>query len=248
MPEPPELLPNERLDDLNNGLFIIQDPSAFCFGSDAVLLSSFCRVKRGGRVADLGAGNGIIALLVAAHTDASRIVGIEIQERAADMARRSAVFNGLSDRVEILNLDLRDAPDTLGRNSFDTVVCNPPYGKAGRSFFRGADARSIARHEILCTLSDCVAAAAALANNGGRVAFVCPGLRIAELFSLFEQHRLSVKRAQTVHPAYGAAPSVLLVEGVKGGKPGLVWLPPLFLKDGAGNMTEECKKAYHMED
>ncbi|MGI6151177.1 MAG: tRNA1(Val) (adenine(37)-N6)-methyltransferase [Christensenellales bacterium] len=247
MPASQVLLEHERLDDLQNGLKIIQDPSSFCFGSDAVVLSSFCRVKRGAKVCDLGTGNGIIALLLAAHTEAQKIVGIEIQEQAADMARRSVALNGLSDRVEILNMDLKDAADILGRNSFDTVVCNPPYGKAGRSFFHQADARSIARHEILCTLSDCVKTAAALANNGGNVAFVCPGLRVAELFSLFEQHRLSIKRARTVHPAYGAAPSVLLVEGVKGGKSGLAWLPPLFLTDGAGNMTKECKEAYHME-
>lgn len=248
MPEVPELFEHERLDDLQNGQKIIQDPSCFCFGSDAVVLSSFCRVKKGARVCDLGTGNGIIALLLAAHTEAESIVGIEIQERAADMARRSVALNGLTRRVNILNMDLKDAVSVFGRNSFDTVVCNPPYGKTGRSFFHQPDARSIARHEILCTLADCVEAAAALANNGGNVCFVCPGLRAAELFSLFEANRLAVKRIRTVHPTYGAAPSVLLVEGVKGGKPGTEWLPPLFLTDNAGNMTDECKKAYHMED
>lgn len=77
--------------------------------------------------------------------------------------------------------------------------------------------------------------------------FVCPALRVAELFALFSTHRLAVKRVRTVHPRYGAPPSVLLVEGVKGGKPGAAWLSPLFLTDGAGNMTRECREAYHMD-
>ena len=248
MREPPQLKQNERLDDLSNGLFIIQDTKGFCFGSDAVVLSSFCRVKRGGRIADLCSGNGIIALLLSAHTDAKKIVGIEIQEGAVELARRSAAYNGLTDRVEFLHLDLKDAPASLGGSSFDTVVCNPPYGKAGRSFFEEVSSRAIARHEILCTLADCVACAAALANNGGRVCFVCPGLRVGELFSLYERHRLTPKRAQTVHPSYGAPPSILLVEGIKGGKPGLEWLPPLYLRDSEGNMTQECKRAYNIVD
>jgi len=247
MPQIPELLPRERLDDLQNGFKIIQDPDAFCFGSDAVVLASFCRVKKGAKVCDLGTGNGIIALLLAAHTEARRIVGIEIQERAADMARRSVLLNGLEDRVEILRMDLKHAPAALGRDAFDLTVCNPPYGKAGRSFFEEPDARSIARHEILCTLSDCVSSAAQLTRSGGSVCFVCPALRVAELFALFSTHRLAVKRVRTVHPRYGAPPSVLLVEGVKGGKPGAAWLSPLFLTDGAGNMTRECREAYHMD-
>lgn len=247
MPQTPELLPNERMDDLQNGYKIIQNPSLFCFGSDAVVLSSFCRVKKGAKVCDLGTGNGIIALLLAAHTEAERIVGVEIQEQVANMARRSAALNHLSGRIEILNLDLKDAPQVIGKNSFDLVVCNPPYGKAGRSFFASPDPRSIARHEILCTLSDCVSSASALVKNGGSVCFVCPALRIAELFSLFEQHRLAVKRARTVHPRYGAPPSVLLIEGVKGGKAGMTWLSPLFLADQEGNMTPECREAYHMD-
>lgn len=228
-----QLKPGERLDDLQNGLFIIQDPSAFCFGSDAVALAAFARIPRGGTVADLGAGNGIIALLLAAHTGASKIVGIEIQEDAADMAKRSVLHNGLSDRVAILAMDLKDAPARLGRRSFDAIVCNPPYGKAGKSFFGEPDARAIARHEILCTLSDCVVSASALLKDGGKTCFACPPLRAAELFALYEKSRLSPKRAQFVHPAFGAPPTVLLIEGVKNGRPGMDWLAPLYLLDGA---------------
>lgn len=240
------LEPGERLDDLQfAGLKILQKPAQFCFGTDAVLLSDFARVRSGGTAIDLCCGNGIIPLLLWGRGRAKRIFGVEIQESVAALARRNMALNGLSAQIEILTLDLKEAPRHLGAHAADTVTCNPPYGKAGYSVLGENSEKAIARHEICCTLSDCVASAAALLKEGGRAAFVHRPERVSELLSLFEAHRLTPKRLRAVQPKPGAAPMLFLAEGVKGARPGVDWLAPLLLRDEAGNETEEVLRIYH---
>ena len=101
---------NERVDDLyRNGYRIIQDPERFCFGIDAVLLSSFAKAKKGDRVLDIGTGTGIIPILMEAKTDASHFTALEIQEESAQMAGRSVALNHLEEKIEIVVGDIKDA-------------------------------------------------------------------------------------------------------------------------------------------
>ena len=81
-----KLYPRERLDDLQNGYKIIQNPDFFCYGIDAVLLSWFARVKEGELALDMGTGCGVIPLLLKAKTQGKHFTGLEIQEPVAEMA------------------------------------------------------------------------------------------------------------------------------------------------------------------
>ena len=63
------LKPGERLDDLQNGYWMIQNPSLFCYGIDAVLLASYAKVKRGERAMDFCTGSGIVPILLKAKTN-----------------------------------------------------------------------------------------------------------------------------------------------------------------------------------
>ena len=97
----------EILDDLQcGGYMLLQDSESFKFGTDAVLLSDFAKNARGERLLDLCTGNGIVPILLAAKTKIKKIYGIEIQEKSAELAKRSTELNGLSDRVEIICGDL----------------------------------------------------------------------------------------------------------------------------------------------
>ena len=118
---------NERVDDLQNGYYIIQDPRKFCFGMDAVLLSGFARVKKGEKVLDMGTGTGIIPVLLASKTVGEHFTGLEIQEECAEMAARSVKYNNLEDRVSIRQGDIKEAVSIFGAASFHVVTCNPPY-------------------------------------------------------------------------------------------------------------------------
>ncbi|MCL2707889.1 MAG: methyltransferase, partial [Defluviitaleaceae bacterium] len=158
----------ERLDDLQlNGLYIIQNPSHFCFGGDSVGLADFASVKAGETVADLCTGSGVIPILLSAKTRARSFVGIEIITEVAEMARRSVLMNGLGDRIEIINDDIKNAPDMFKNGAFDVVTANPPYHRGGlRS---PGIAKASAKHEISCQLPQLISVSAALLKNGGRL-------------------------------------------------------------------------------
>ena len=151
---------NERVDDLQNGYYIIQDPQKFCFGMDAVLLSGFARVKKGEKVLDMGTGTGIIPVLLASKTPGEHFTGLEIQEECAKMAGRSVKYNNLEDRVSIRQGDIKEAVSIFGAASFHVVTCNPPYMIGQHGLTNPHMPKAIARHEILCTLEDVVSQAA----------------------------------------------------------------------------------------
>ena len=155
--------PHERVDDLHrDGHLIIQDPKRFCFGVDAVILSGFAKVKKGENVLDLGTGTGIIPILLAAKTEGKHFTGLEIQTESAEMANRSVLLNELEERVSIKEGDIKEAMQLFGASSFDVVTSNPPYMNEGGGLVNPFAAKAIARHEILCSLEDVVAAAAKL--------------------------------------------------------------------------------------
>lgn len=238
----------ERIDDLQlKGLRIIQDKSKFCFGTDAILLSSFARVSSGDMVADLGTGTGIIPILLCGKTNARYIRGIEIQHDMVDMARRSVALNGLKDRVDILEGDIKIAHAYLEAGSFDVVVSNPPYKKVGSGMVNPNDKKAIARHEILCTLKDVISAASRLLRFGGRFSMVHRPDRLIDIVCGMREYNIEPKRIQMVHKNQSRPPSLVLIEGILGGKPSLDCLPPLFIYDEDGNYTPQLCKIYGID-
>jgi tRNA1Val (adenine37-N6)-methyltransferase len=240
-----ELKPGERLDDLQrNGFKIIQDPEKFCFGMDAVLLSGFATAPEGGRVLDLGTGTGIIPILMAAKTRARELVGLEIQAESADMANRSVLFNDLQTRVKIVQGDIKEAGNLFDAASFDVVTSNPPYMIGGHGL-RNPDApKAIARHEIMCDLEDVVMAAAKCLKSGGKFYMVHRPFRLAEIMVIMHDYKLEPKRMQLVYPFVDKEPSMVLIEGVRGGKSRITVEKPLIIYEEPGKYTPEIYDIY----
>ena len=226
------------------GFRILQKPGAFRFGTDAVLPSDFVTLKRNARVADLGAGTGIIAILLAAHHPGSVIDAVEIQPDMADMAARSVRMNGLETRVRVHPMDMRDAPAKLGNGRYDAVVCNPPYFKAGAALLSQSENKRISRHDVSITLDEICRTANRLLKSGGRFSAVFPAQRVFELMTAMERFRLSPKRIRCVQHTAAHAPGLMLVDGVKDGGAQLHWLLPLVLRNEDDTPTDEWKRIY----
>ncbi len=236
---------NERIDDLQrNNYKIIQNPNRFCFGMDAVLLSGFARAREGDKVLDLGTGTGIIPLLMEAKTKASHLTGLEIQAESADMAARSVQLNGLSDKIEIVTGDIKEAVRLFGAASFDVVTCNPPYMTEHHGLQNEQTPMAIARHEILCTLEDIIIQVAKLLKPGGNFFMVHRPFRLAEIMVLMHQYRLEPKRMQLVYPYVDKEPNMVLIEGKRGSKPRMTVEKPLIVYKEPGVYTDEIYDIY----
>lgn len=241
-----ELKDGERLDDLQcNGLRIIQNEKLFCFGMDAVLLTGFTRVKEGERVLDLGTGTGIIPLLLSAKTKGEHFTGLEISNSSVDMARRSVRLNGLEQRIEIIQGDIKEAGELFAPASFDVVTSNPPYMIGQHGLINSDLEKAAARHEILCTLEDVVRAAARLVRSGGRFCLVHRPFRLAEIIRVLSGYRLEPKRMRLVYPYADREPNMVLIESVRGGNPRMTVEKPLIVYEKAGVYTSEIKELYN---
>ena len=239
------LLPGERFDDLQrNGYKIIQNPQKFCFGMDAVLLSGFARVKKAERVIDLGTGTGIIPILVEAKTPGEHFTGLEIQPESADMAARSVRYNGLEERVSIVTGDIKDAANLFGASSFDVVTSNPPYMTKEHGLVNDADAKTIARHEVLCSLEDLISQTAKLLKPNGRCYFVHRPFRLVEILSMMSAYQVEPKRIQFVYPYVDKEPNMVLIEGVRGGKSRVTVEKPLIVYKSPGVYMPEIYDIY----
>lgn len=239
------LLPGERIDELQrNGYRIIQNPERFCFGMDAVLLSGFARAKKQERCLDLGCGNGIIPILMEAKTEGKHFTGLEIQPESADMAKRSVALNGLQDRIDIVEGDIKDASKIFGASSFHVVTTNPPYMTAQHGLTNLYEAKTIARHEVLCNLEDIIRESARLLMPGGRFYMVHRPFRLAEIISLMVQYRMEPKRMRLVYPYVDREPNMVLIEGLRGGKSRMTVEKPLIVYNEPGKYTDEIYDVY----
>jgi len=242
------LKPNERLDDLQrNGLRIIQNPAAFRFGMDAVLLADFMRLRPREQVVDMGTGTGILPLLLSQKEASCTFEAFEIQPDMAEMAGRSVALNGLADRIRVHAADMRKAWQIIGREKMHAVVCNPPYGKRGGTLTSETASVSLARHEEDCTIEDVCASCAAVLRNGGRLCIVFPAQRMLELCDALRKYRLEPKKIRMVCAHADKPPYLVMVEAMKNAKPQLLWMPPLVVYHADGSETDEIKRIYHHE-
>ena len=236
----------EQIDTLKNGYKIIQDSERFQFGIDAVLLADFaCKgLKAGESVIDLGTGTGIIPLLMAKGCEAAAFTGLEVQKDSADMAARSVALNALEGRIRIINGDLKESEKLFPRHSFNVVTCNPPYMIDAHGKGNELDALTIARHEVLCTLEDVVAAADSLLATHGRFFMIHRPFRLPEIFSSLEKHKMEMKRMRLVYPFAGKESNLVLIEARKNAKRRLTIEPPLVVRNDDGEYTAEIKEIY----
>lgn len=219
------LFDNERLDYVNDSLSLIQRTDAVTFGTDALLLAAYAD-RRGGRGLELGAGTGIISLLLLSRGKIDSAVAIEAQADFAELTRRNAELNGLADRLLSVNSDLRFYKSA---DTYDIVYTNPPYMKADSGKSCAADSKSIGRHELLGDIHDFCEAGKRLVRFGGSFLAVYRPERLAELLSAMRECSIEPKRLTLVHADSASSPSIVLVEGRRGGKPGMLVTRPLFI-------------------
>ena len=226
---------------------VLYQAEHFRLGTDCVLLAGFANTSGAARGIDLGCASGASGaalLLLLLRTNTLHMTGLEIVPEAAELARKNLTANGLAERGEIVIGDIREHRSLFSAGSFDLVIANPPYFPAGSGAFPPDPDRAAARGEFLCTLDDICTAAGFLLHTGGRVCLVHRPERLSELFCSLSFRGLEPKRLRLVCKRPELAPTLVLVEARRGGKPGLVIEPPLVLQDPDGRESEMLAAFY----
>ncbi len=221
------------------------------FGTDAVLLADFASPKRIDIAVDLCTGGGIIPLLwLCGDAPAAKVIGVEIQRECCELARMSIEANGDGDRFEVAECDLREVEQFLPREKYSLVTCNPPYFAEGSGFVSKSQSRSIARSEIMCDSYDVCRAAKYLLKYGGRLCLCQRPERLTDVICAMRENGIEPKRIRLVQQRAGTEPWLVLMEGRRGGRPGLKFLPVLTVensrdgRDGSGGYSDEMRRIY----
>lgn len=217
---------------------ILQNTDDYAFSQDSVFLANTAKIDKNDKVLDLGCGSGILATLALIKKHAALAVGIELQPDVADMARQSAKINRLDDKLTIVDGDVKDVKNLVKAESFDIVLCNPPYFQCEQS-----TKKNLSRAESTATLADFVYAASYALRFGGDAWFVSKIDRLSPLICELSKRNLEPKEMTIVYPKLSTGADIVIIKGRKGGKVGLL-TRTLIVTDEKGNYTEAYKEMY----
>jgi len=234
---------NDLLDYSN--IKIYQNTDMFSFSLDSVLLANFVTLnKKSKKILDIGSGNAAIPLFLSTKTTAN-IIGIEIQKEVYKLGKKSIEYNNLENQINFINEDVNDYYVKQESDTFDTITCNPPFFKVNEnSRLNKSDYKTYARHELSLNLDNIFKIARKLLKNNGNIAIVHRPERLVEILEVMKNNNIEPKKIQFVHPYKTKEANILLIEGVKNGKPGIKILPPLYSHLKEGGYTEEIKQIF----
>lgn len=242
----------EKIENIGFGdLKLIQSEDGFKFGIDAVIAADFTNAlsPNSKMIIDLGTGNGIIPMILAYKNPKCSIIGVDVRDKAIDMAKRSAILNTVDDRVSFISADicaLRESHHFLG-NSADTVVFNPPYVARGSGLINEKNELYVARQETTAGIEEFIATAAWLLKDRGHLFMVHRPSRLVDIFYFCRKHKLEPKDIRLVSPGEGKKPNIVLLHCVFDGGHELNFMDELIVYDLEGNYSPEIFSIYEKQ-
>jgi tRNA1Val (adenine37-N6)-methyltransferase len=225
---------------------VMQNRCGYRFSIDAVLLAYHAAARPGDRVLDLGTGCGIIPMIMASRLAELRIYAVEVQRELAELAAANVRQNQLTDRIDVLSTDMKLLRPQMISGPCDLVVSNPPYRRSGSGRINPNSQRALARHEIKASLSDVLQTTRRMLRTAGRFVTIFTAERTADILSQMRIERIEPKMIRMIQSRRDAEARLILVEGLKGGRPGLSVASPLILYDDSGDYTAEVQRMFEL--
>ena len=215
------------------------------FGTDAFLLARYANIHKNDVVCDLCTGCGIIPLIFCKETPPKLIYAVDIQEEAIALLKKSAAENNLENTLKPTLCDLREIPQsTIQYETADVITVNPPYMTGGSGFEKLSRAQAIARHELMCGISDVCSASAKLLKYGGRLFMCHRPERLSDVICALREAHIEPKTLTFVHNKINETPWLFLIRAKKGAAAGMTVEKPLVLQNDDGSYTEEYSRLY----
>lgn len=228
-----------------DNLKIYQNTEMFKFSLDSVLLANFVTINPSTKkILDIGTGNAIIPLILSTKIK-SKITGVEIQKEVSNLATKSVKINNLDEQINIINKDINEYLKTDETEVYDVITCNPPFFKLNeKSIINESKCKQIARHEITLNLDNLIKISKKLLKNNGRLAIVHRPERLIEIIEIMKKNNIEPKKLCFVYPKINIESNILLIEGIKNGKPGIKILPPIYTHNIDNTYTKEIQKYF----
>jgi len=238
-------MPSFTTDSFFNGkIQVMQNRRGYRFSIDAVLLAYHAAPRAQEKVLDLGTGCGIISLIMASRYAGLEIYAVEVQTELADLADTNVHQNRLQDRIVVLCTDMKLLTLKMTSGPFDLIVSNPPYHRPGSGRINPDAQRAVARHEIKASLVDVLQTTRRMLRTAGRFVTIFTAERTTDILSQMRNEKIEPKMLRMIHSNRDTDAKLILVEGIKEGRPGLKVAPPLFVYDGKGDYTTEVQRMF----
>lgn len=228
----------------NGSLQVKQERAGYRFSIDAVILANHVRPRDGEQVLELGAGCGIVLLILAYRYPRVRYFGVEIQPDLYKLAQANIRDNGMQDIVRIYSQDLRDLKTTLIGEPVDLVISNPPYRKFDSGRINPNRQKAVARHELKLTLPEMILTVRRMLRTAGKFVAIYTAERTSDMLSEMKSVGIEPKFMRMVYSGWKTEAKRILVEGVKGARSGCKVGPPLVICNDDGNYTDEVEKMF----
>jgi tRNA1(Val) A37 N6-methylase TrmN6 len=220
---------------------MVQPPDGYRAAIDPVLLAAATAAEPGERVLDVGAGTGAASLCLATRAPDCRVVGLEKHAEVAAYARHNIELNGLPGRTWVVVGDLLCPPLMVAPASFDRVMMNPPYLKAGAATMPPDPWKAAANVEGEATLAHWIAFAAIMLKARGWLTLVHRADRVDEILALLHG-RFGGTVLFPLWPRGGEAAKRVLVSTQLGGKAPARLAAGLVLHEADGSYTETAER------
>lgn len=224
---------------------IYQNNDWFMMSIDSVLLANFVTIIPSNKIImDLATGNAPVAMLLTYRTNA-KIYGIELQKEIYDLAVKSVKENKFDKQINLINMNIKDLDNVFKSDSIDVITCNPPFFKTtSNKHLNNCDIKTIARHEVELDLDSLFFVVKKVLKTKGNFAMVHRTDRFVEIIDKMRLYNLEPKKLQFVYTKKNKDCSILLIEGVKNGNPGIKILPPIYIHNDDGSYTEIIKNMF----
>ncbi|MBD3799513.1 methyltransferase [Sulfuricurvum sp.] len=210
-------------------MLLYQIDGGYCYNTDSILLYGFTsRFTPRGKVLDVGAGSGIVGLLIGRDFPNITLEAVEKQPLYAEFARRNAKINGIT-----YTLHEGDFLEHTPHGSYDWIVSNPPFYHENVSRSENPILHQ-ARYNVHLPIEPFVGKISKLLKSDGEAAICYDAGQFAQLCSACERTGLRVVDVQFVHSKVDRPSALVMLHLKKNSRAMLNVLPPLVTLDEMG--------------
>lgn len=203
---------------------LYQDDEMFCINTDTMVLGEFIEIKKTDLVIDIGTNTGALMLYASMHNP-KKIVGIDINDKALELAKQNMELNNV-DNYELIHVD---GNNFRYHEEADVIIFNPPYFKKPLKDVAINKYLALAKYEDNFMLESMINTVNKNLRNGGTFYYLFQTSRLNEVIKCLNNKKLVIKKLQFVYDVNKEHSTLVLIKAIKGANEGLIVEKPIII-------------------